>query len=382
MVAKPLPGCSRRCRRIRRWRARWPGRCRAGRNAQAANAARMQHDGQGDGVLEDHRGSPLRAARTALRRAVRAAPGFRSTWGARSALIPATRVSGIEARDPCRSVTRSRNRAVLVAFRGSLPLPRPGRARSRRRGRAGGAAAGGDRAFLQHPGAEPGQGGGGGHGQAQQPQDQAAEDGQRGSRVGGERDLQVLVPGEGPGPDDADQGVAGQGVGDRGHRPDGQVPPAGCGGDRVHEHAGGDRGQVQRRGRGARGGRAGPARCRGRRRPGRRRRGSRPRARRSPRRWRVASTIRYWAVKLTAAAAAASTHRPAAALRSHRPEWSWPGSAHPGRAPAALPVSGASGTDGPAGPVSASGMQGVMGWPPGLWPIQMRDVRRMIAVMV
>ena len=40
MVAKPLPGCSRRCKRSRRCRARLPGRCRAGRNAQARNAAR------------------------------------------------------------------------------------------------------------------------------------------------------------------------------------------------------------------------------------------------------------------------------------------------------------------------------------------------------
>ncbi len=130
-----------------------------------------------------------------------------------------------------------------------VPPPPPARpGGSRRRGRAGGAAAGGDRAFLEHPGAEPGHGGGGGKGKAQQPQDQAAEDGQRGRRVGGERDLEVLVAGEGPGPDDADEGVAGQGVGDGGHRPDGQVAPAGCGGDRVHEHAGGDRGQVQRAG--------------------------------------------------------------------------------------------------------------------------------------
>ena len=40
-----------------------------------------EHDGQGDGELDDHRGSPFRAARTALRRAVRAAPGFRSAGG-------------------------------------------------------------------------------------------------------------------------------------------------------------------------------------------------------------------------------------------------------------------------------------------------------------
>ena len=52
----------------------------------------------------------------------------------------------------------------------------------------------------------------------------------------------------GPGVDDADQGVAGQGVGDGRHGPDGQVPPARRGGDGVHEHAGADRGEVQRPG--------------------------------------------------------------------------------------------------------------------------------------
>ena len=83
-------------------------------------------------------------------------------------------------------------------------------------------------------------------------------------------------------------------------------------------------------------------------------------------RWRVASTIRYWAVKLTAAAAAASTHRPAAALRSHRPEWSWPGSAHPGRVRAAWPVSRMLAAGGAAGMIRASGMQYVMGLSPGL----------------
>ena len=50
-----------------------------------------------------------------------------------------------------------------------------------RRGRR--PAAGGDRALGQDPGAEPGQGGGGGQGQAEQPQEQAAEDGQRGGRL-------------------------------------------------------------------------------------------------------------------------------------------------------------------------------------------------------
>ena len=132
------------------------------------------------------------------------------------------------------------------------------------------------------------------------------------------------MEGEGPGADDADEGVAGQGVGDGGQGPDGQVPPAGFGGDGVHEHAGGDGGQVQRPGAeraaavqgqgdaeagedqgggvrdgGFQGGDGG--------------------------RWRAASAIRYWAVKLTAAAAAASTHSPAAALRSHRPDRSGAG---------------------------------------------------------
>ena len=133
-----------------------------------------------------------------MRRAVRAAPVFRPAAGARAALIAATRSSGMEARGPCRSVTRERNRAVLVAFRGTVPPPvaRPGRGRRR-----GGAAAGGDRAFLEHPGAEPGQGGGGRQGQAQQPQDQAAEDGQRGGRLGGQRGGQLLLAGERPGAD-------------------------------------------------------------------------------------------------------------------------------------------------------------------------------------
>ena len=39
-------------------------------------------------------GSPLRAARTALRRAVRAAPVFRSAWGARAALIRGDAIKG------------------------------------------------------------------------------------------------------------------------------------------------------------------------------------------------------------------------------------------------------------------------------------------------
>ena len=206
-----------------------------------------QEDGQDDGVPEDHRGSPFWAARTALRRAVRAAPGLRATRGARSALMAATRDRGMEARGPYRSVARSRKRPVLVAFPGTVPLPRPGRFGARR-GQARGAPAGGDRAFLEDPGAEPGQGGGRGQHQAQQPQGQAADGGQRCGRLGGQCRGQLAVAGDGPGADDADQGVAGQGVRDRGQGPDGQVPPARRGRDRVHEHARADGGQVQRPG--------------------------------------------------------------------------------------------------------------------------------------
>ena len=39
-----------------------------------------RHD-EHDGELDHHRGSPFRAARTALRRAVRAEPAFRPAWG-------------------------------------------------------------------------------------------------------------------------------------------------------------------------------------------------------------------------------------------------------------------------------------------------------------
>ena len=158
------------------------GQVAGGQERPGERGGEDDEDDQGDGVLGDHEGSPLRADRTALRRAVRAAPGFRSAAGARAALMAATRSSGMAARGPCRSVTSERNRAVLVAFRGTVPLP-AGRSGA---GRAGGAAAGGDRAFLQDPGAEPGQGGGRGQGQAQQPQDQPAEDGQRGGRLVGQ----------------------------------------------------------------------------------------------------------------------------------------------------------------------------------------------------
>ena len=160
------------------------GQVAGGQERPGERGGQDDEDDQGDGVLEHHEGSPLRAARTALRRAARAAPGFRSAAGARAALIAATRSRGMAASGPFRSVTKERKRAVLVAFRGTVPSPRP--AGPQRTAGWGGRRGGrGDRAFLQHPGAEPGQGGGRGQGQAQQPQDQAAEDGQRGGLLGG-----------------------------------------------------------------------------------------------------------------------------------------------------------------------------------------------------
>ena len=113
---------------------------------------------------------------------------------------------------------------------------------------------------------------------------------------------EVVVAGEGPGADDADEGVAGQGVGDGGQGPDGQVPPAGFGRDRVHEHAGGDGGQVQRAGADRA---AGPCRARVMPRQAKTRAAAAgiaaSRAAMAGR-WRAASAIRYWAVKLTAVA--------------------------------------------------------------------------------
>src|SRR5262245_1788387 len=93
-------------RLMRRWRSARPRNteCR-GQERPGEEGGQAQDDGQQDGVLDHHREPPLRAASTALRRAVRAAPVFGLSWEARSALIPATRLSGTWARDPCRSVT-------------------------------------------------------------------------------------------------------------------------------------------------------------------------------------------------------------------------------------------------------------------------------------
>ena len=57
------------------------GQVAGGQERPGEHQGQDEQDGQGDGVLEHHRGSPFRAARTALRRAVRAAPVFRSATG-------------------------------------------------------------------------------------------------------------------------------------------------------------------------------------------------------------------------------------------------------------------------------------------------------------
>ena len=84
------------------------------------------------------------------------------------------------------------------------------------------------------PAAEPGDGGERGEGQAEQPQEQAADDGHGGGLVVGQGLAGVAGAGDGPGADDADEGVGGQGVDGRRHDPDGQVTPARGGGERVH----------------------------------------------------------------------------------------------------------------------------------------------------
>src|SRR6266699_3498823 len=97
-----------------------------------------------------------------------------------------------------------------------------------------GPAAGGDRALVEHPGAEPGQGGGGGQGQAEQPQQQATDDGQRGGcLIGG-----VLVAGQGPGADGA-AAVQGQGDAQAGEDQGGGVGDGGFQGRDGGEVAGG-----------------------------------------------------------------------------------------------------------------------------------------------
>ena len=194
-----------------------------------------EHDREHDGELDHHRWSPFRAARTALRRAVAGGTGVQVDLGCQ--------VRG----DPGDAVERDRGERPMPFGHqdqeaGRLARPRdPGRVRRGRRPGPGGlAAAGGDRALLQDPGAEPGQGGDGRQDQAQQPQDQPAGHGQRRPLLGDQGNVQVLVAGDRPGADDTDERVAGQGVGDRRHCPHRQVPPAGRGRDRVHEHAGAD----------------------------------------------------------------------------------------------------------------------------------------------
>jgi len=167
--------------------------------------------------------------------------------------------------DPGRAVEREPGQVVALAGQGdeevllawlavSAPPGLPGCGRlvggegvergGWRRGGCG--AAGGDGAFLDDPAAEPGQRAGRGEGQAQQPQQRGAGDGERGGVVSGEVLAGGLHAGQGPGADDADEGVAGQGVDGGGHHPDGGVPPAAPGGHRVHRQGQADAGDVQR----------------------------------------------------------------------------------------------------------------------------------------
>ena len=221
------------------------GQVAGGQERPRERGGEQNHDEQGDGVFGDHRGVSVAGGEDGFAEGGAGGAGVQvGRWGQ----------GGADGGDPIKG--DGGERAVPFGDQiqepgglGRLPrdrllaLARPGR--SRRQGGAGGAAAGSDRALLEHPGAEPGQGRGRGQGQAQQPQDQPADHGQRGGLLVGQRGGQLLVAGQGPGPDDADQGVTRQGISDRGHGPDGQVPPAGRGGDRVHEHAGPDRGDIQ-----------------------------------------------------------------------------------------------------------------------------------------
>ena len=154
MVAKPLPGCSRRCSRVRRCRTRLPGRYRAGRNAHRNATANRSRTASAMAYLMIIAG--LRSGRPARRGAARPAPIRRSgsTWGARAAEVFATASSGMAASGPCRSVTRARNRAVLVPPRGPLPRGATAAAFGLGDGR-GGRGRGGRRGGRGRPGIPP-----------------------------------------------------------------------------------------------------------------------------------------------------------------------------------------------------------------------------------
>ena len=143
-------------------------------------------DGQGDGVLEHHRGVSVAGGQDGFAQGGAGGAGVQVGRGGQGG---ADRGDAIQ-RDGGERPVPFGDQGKEPGGLGRLPRdrPRPGPAGPRRRrGGAGGAAAGGDRAFLEDPGAEPGQGRDRRQGQAQQPQDQAAEDGQRGGRVGGQR---------------------------------------------------------------------------------------------------------------------------------------------------------------------------------------------------
>ena len=201
MVAWPLPGCSRRRRRMRRWRTRWRGsRRRPWKNAH----------------LTAIRTSPAAAIRMRISmtwfswgRSV--AAGGRLCRALDVGEQDAAGGAGVTGRPRRRScsaipdtcVERQRGQVVALAGQGDQQVLLAVACRQRAVGavavpglagggwrwggagwRRGGLAAGGDGAFLDDPAAEPGRAcWTRGEGQAQQPQEQAAGDGQRGGLV-------------------------------------------------------------------------------------------------------------------------------------------------------------------------------------------------------
>ncbi len=233
----------------------------------------QDHDEQGDGVLGDHEGSPLRADRTALRRAARAVPGLSRLLGPGAALIAATRSRGMEARGPPFGDQRKEPGGPWSPSSGPSPLSPARAVQVRRRGgvRAR-AAAGGDRALSRTQAREPGQGRGGGQDQAgaaaTRPGRPITASGILAYQRGGQLPVAASAQAR-----TTPMSVAGQAWGRWGMAQMARFRQPGVRGDGVHEHAGGDCGEVEGPGNEGRGGRARPGRYRGRRRPGRRRRG-------------------------------------------------------------------------------------------------------------
>ena len=103
------------------------GQVAGGQERPRERGGEQDHHEQGDGVLGDHEGSPLRADRTALRRAARAAPVFRSAAGARAALIRGDAIQGNGGEWPVPFGDQRKEPGGLGRLPRDRP-PRPGRA--------------------------------------------------------------------------------------------------------------------------------------------------------------------------------------------------------------------------------------------------------------